>query len=253
MRLLGKVFPIGSPEPHEDIDHVVGENDIIFQRVDDGWLALPQSGGDGESHPWQSLNWADAPLGAMAMQAISAEAVPALLAELASVVERVDPVRDQLRVWWTEAAVGGMPLLAYRTLRARACDTAGHSPHQADGDGSPGCLTCWRAVMTLAEAGLLTSPGQDKHYFDALDEIWRMRAVAAVYQEALSDVLRFKTLPVAARSEIARVRGRLAAVARGQARYWARKTESSVLKGALERLGESTTLTRHEWEHRTDG
>ncbi len=82
----------------------------------------------------------------------------------------------------------------------------------------------------------------------ALNEIYRLRAGAAVESQALADLLHYATLPVGARTGIQGASERLAEAARGGSRHTWDFVPQAEKQEALISVGAKPTLTRSAWE-----
>ena len=86
------------------------------------------------------------------------------------------------------------------------------------------------------------------HYSRALDEIYRMRVVAATTARALARVLGYATLPSGARSSVELARANLLDAARGDSEAVLVTAKSETRKANLRLAGAPETLTRGQWE-----
>lgn len=81
----------------------------------------------------------------------------------------------------------------------------------------------------------------------ALDEIYAMRRQAALEAQLIDQILDYRTLPASARDQLAGLRNRLVAIARG---YVLDIGTHSSYEGqqALRQVGARATLTRGTWK-----
>ncbi len=87
-----------------------------------------------------------------------------------------------------------------------------------------------------------------EHYSRALDEIYRLRAMAACEALAIKAHLDYASMPKGLRTRLEDQRARLEALSRGESRKMAYECGRSVMKWALEQVTGKQTLTRSEWE-----
>ena len=86
------------------------------------------------------------------------------------------------------------------------------------------------------------------HYSRALDEIYRMRVVAAGTAQLLATVQDYATLPKGAARTIRRAPANLCDAAQGRAVEVLAETRSESRKAALRAAGADECLTRGQWE-----
>ncbi len=98
----------------------------------------------------------------------------------------------------------------------------------------------------------LRSP--DPHYMRALDEVWRLRALAAYEVKAIDEHLVYRRTPKALRQRLEQQRDRLKGAARGRSQVVITGLRSLMMSGSssvkqeLQRVTGKQTLTRAEWE-----
>lgn len=88
------------------------------------------------------------------------------------------------------------------------------------------------------------------HYSAALDEIRRLRSLAAYEAAALEKVLDMATLPRTANRHLRKLRERLLDVACGRADVTLAEVSATDRRAALVAAGAPPGLTRHQWEER---
>lgn len=88
----------------------------------------------------------------------------------------------------------------------------------------------------------------ERAYFDALDEIWRLRQALAWEAGAIEADIGMKSFPKSRRQIAAERIDRLRAAARGESERAYAGVSSIFLRNAMQRAGASETFTRHQWE-----
>lgn len=88
----------------------------------------------------------------------------------------------------------------------------------------------------------------EQHYFQALDEIWRLRRALAYEAGVVEAHLDLKTFPSSRRGIAARQVLRMQMAARGQAAGAYAGESARAMDASLVQAGASETLTRGQWE-----
>ncbi len=87
-----------------------------------------------------------------------------------------------------------------------------------------------------------------EHYSRALDEIYRLRAMAAYESLVIKAHLDYASMPKGLRTRLEDQRVRLEALSRGESGRMVHERTWSVVKWALRQVTGKETLTRSAWE-----
>lgn len=127
------------------------------------------------------------------------------------------------------------------------CDTCEHPYERHTVDLDDGCEDCDCSAFFVAPASADDPQYEDeRHYFDALDEVYALRALLAHEALVLKAHLGYKTFPKSRRAIAEEQVERMQQAARGQVKQ--DYTGSEQRKHALTEAGAPEILTRGQWE-----